>query len=64
MFVIFLSALFNSISTNLVLSQLNQVAINVEVIVRFFIGDIVGSTLFMLFAVVALKLILAQKNRT
>ena len=63
-FVIILSALFNSISTNLVLSQLNQVAINVEVIVRFFIGDIVGSTLFILFAVIALKLLLAQKNRT
>ena len=63
-FVIILSALFNSISTNLVLSQLNQVAINVEVLARFFIGDIVGSTLFILFAVIALKLLLAQKNRT
>ena len=63
-FVIILSALFNSISTNFVLSQLNQVAINVEVIVRFFIGDIVGSTLFILFAVIAIKLLLALKDRT
>ena len=63
-FVIILSALLNSISSNLVLSQLNQVAINVEVIVRFFIGDIVGSTLFILFALIALKLLVAQKNRT
>lgn len=61
-FVIILSALFNSISSNLVLSQLNQVAINVEVLVRFFIGDIIGSTLFILFAVIALKLFLDQKK--
>ena len=64
MFVIILAALLNAISTNLVLSQLNQVAINVEVRVRFFIGDIVGSTLFILFAVIALKLLLPQKNIT
>ena len=61
-FTIILSALFNSIFTNLVLSQLNQVAINVGVIVRFFIGDIAGSILFILFVIMALKLLIAQKN--
>lgn len=45
-FVIFLSALFNSIFTNLVLSMINQVTINVSVIVRFYIGDILGSLIF------------------
>lgn len=45
-FVIFLSALFNSIFTNLVLSMINQVTINVSVIVRFYIGDIFGSLVF------------------
>jgi hypothetical protein len=61
-FTIILSALFNSIFTNLVLSQLNQVVINVGVIVRFFIGDITGSILFILFVTMALKLLIAQKN--
>jgi hypothetical protein len=61
-FTIILSALFNSIFTNLVLSQLNQVVINVGVIVRFFIGDITGSILFMLFVTMALKSLIAQKN--
>lgn len=45
-FVIVLSALFNSIFTNLVLSIVNQISINVSVIVRFFIGDILGSVFF------------------
>lgn len=45
-FVIFLSALFNSIFTNLVLSMINQVTINVSVIVRFYIGDTIGSLIF------------------
>jgi len=65
-FVIILSALFNSIFTNLVLSQLNEIPINVGVIVRFFIGDIIGSILFILFAIIAFKLqtklMLTQKN--
>ena len=55
-FVIILSALFNSIFTNLVLSQLNQIPINVGVIARFFVGDIIGSSLFILFASIAFKL--------
>jgi len=45
-FVIILSALFNSIFTNLVISTLNEVSINVSVIARFFIGDIIGSSIF------------------
>jgi len=65
-FVVILSALFNSIFTNLVLSQLNEIPINVGVIVRFYIGDIIGSILFILFAIIAFKLqtklMLTQKN--
>ena len=65
-FVIILSALFNSIFTNLVLSQLNQIPINVGVIARFYAGDIIGSSLFILFALIAFKLqtklMLTQKN--
>ena len=55
-FVIILSALFNAIFTNLALSQLNQIPIDVGVIARFYLGDIVGSSLFILFAVIAFKL--------
>jgi hypothetical protein len=66
-FVIILSGLFNSIFTNLVLSQLNQIPIDVEVIVRFYIGDVIGSSLFILFAIIAFKLqtqlMLTQKNK-
>ena len=66
-FVIILSGLFNSIFTNLVLSQLNQIPIDVEVIVRFYIGDIIGSSLFILFAVTAFKLqtqlMLSKQNK-
>jgi len=61
-FAIVISALFNSIFTNLVLSQLNQVPIDVAVIVRFFVGDIVGSLFFILFIVISLKLLISQKN--
>ena len=56
-FAIVLSALFNSIFTNLVLSQLNQVPIDVVVIARFYAGDIIGSLLFILFIVTSLNLI-------
>jgi len=65
-FVIILSALFNSIFTNLVLSQLNQIPIDVGVIARFYAGDIIGSSIFILFAIIAFKLqtklMLTQKN--
>ena len=56
-FAIVLSALFNSIFTNLVLSQLNQVPIDVVVIARFYAGDIIGSLFFILFIVTSLNLI-------
>jgi len=56
-FAIVLSALFNSIFTNLVLSQLNQVPIDVVVIARFYVGDIIGSLFFILFIVISLNLI-------
>jgi len=56
-FAIVLSALFNSIFTNLVLSQLNQVPIDVVVIARFYAGDIIGSLFFILFIVISLNLI-------
>jgi hypothetical protein len=66
-FVVILSALFNSIFTNLVLSQLNQIPINVGVIARFYVGDIIGSSLFILFAIIAFKLqtklMLTQENK-
>jgi hypothetical protein len=61
-FAIVISALFNSIFTNLVLSQLNQVPIDVVVTLRFFVGDIVGSLFFILFVVISLKLLISQKN--
>jgi hypothetical protein len=60
-FVVILSGLFNSIFTNLVLSQLNQVTINVGVIVRFFIGDLLGSIIFILWALIAVKLLFTKK---
>ena len=61
-FAIVLSALFNSIFTNLVLSQLNQVPIDVAVIARFYAGDIIGSLFFILFVVISLKLIPKSQN--
>ena len=61
-FAIVLSGLFNSIFTNLVMSQLNQVPIDVAVIARFYAGDIIGSLFFILFVVIALKLLMSQKK--
>ena len=61
-FTIVLSGLFNSIFTNLLLSQLNQVSIDVAVIARFYLGDVIGSLFFILFVVIALKLLLSQKK--
>ena len=53
-FVIIISALFNSIFTNLVLSVFNAVNIGVEVIARFFIGDVLGSIVFIAFLMICL----------
>ena len=56
-FVIILSALFNSIFTNLILSLINGVNIGVEVIARFFIGDVLGSVAFIMFLMMLFNLL-------
>ena len=56
-FVIIISALFNSIFTNLVLSIINGVNIGVEVIARFFIGDVLGSVAFIIFLMMLFNLL-------
>ena len=56
-FVIIISALFNSIFTNLVLSIINGVNIGVEVIARFFIGDVLGSVTFVIFLMILFNLL-------
>ena len=58
--VIVLSALFSSIFTNLTLATFNDIAINVPVIVRFFVGDIVGSLIFLFALIVTLRVLLTQ----
>jgi len=60
-FVIIISALFNSIFTNLVLSLINKVDIGVEVIARFFIGDMLGSVVFITFLMILFNF-LQQRN--
>ena len=60
-FVIIISALFNSIFTNLTLSLINKVDIGVEVIARFFIGDMLGSIVFITFLMILFNL-LQQRN--
>ena len=60
-FVIIISALFNSIFTNLTLSLINKVDIGVEVIARFFIGDMLGSLVFITFLMILFNL-LQQRN--
>jgi len=56
-FVIIISALFNSIFTNLVISMINGVNIGVEVIARFFIGDMLGSIVFITFLMILFNLL-------
>ena len=56
-FVIIISALFNSIFTNLLLSVFNAVNIGVEVIARFFIGDVLGSIVFITFLMILFNLL-------
>ena len=56
-FVIIISALFNSIFTNLVISIINGVNIGVEIIARFFIGDMLGSIVFITFLMVMFNLL-------
>jgi hypothetical protein len=56
-FVIIISALFNSIFTNLFLSLINGINIGVEVIARFFIGDMLGSVVFITFLMMLFNLL-------
>ena len=56
-FVIIISALFNSIFTNLILSMINGVNIGVEVIARFFVGDVLGSVAFIIFLMILFNLL-------
>ena len=56
-FVIIISALFNSIFNNLILSIINGVNIGVEVIARFFIGDVLGSIVFITFLMIMFNLL-------
>jgi hypothetical protein len=56
-----LSALLSSIFTNVTLAAFNDVAINVPVIVRFFIGDIIGALLFLFAVILIFRMLLIQK---
>ena len=56
-YVTILSALLNAIFTNLVLSGLNNVSIDVVVISRFFIGDMIGTFCFVIFLMIMFGLL-------
>jgi len=56
-YVTILSALLNSIFTNLVFSTLNNVSIDVVVISRFFIGDMLGTLCFVIFLMIMFSLL-------
>ena len=56
-YVTILSALLNSIFTNLVFSTLNNVSIDVVVISRFFIGDMLGTLCFVIFLIIMFSLL-------
>ena len=60
-FVIIISALFNAIFTNLVLSIINGVDLTVQVAARFFIGDVFGSACFIAFLMVMFNML--RSNR-
>ena len=55
--VIIISALFNSIFTNLVLGLMNNVDIDATVIARFFIGDVFGSMVFVLWLMIMFNML-------
>ena len=55
--VIIISALFNSIFTNLALSLMNNVDINAIVIARFFIGDVFGSMVFIIWLMIMFNML-------
>ena len=55
--VIIISALFNSIFTNLVLGLMNNVDINATVIARFFVGDVLGAAVFIMWLMIMFNMI-------
>ena len=56
-YVTILSALLNAIFTNLILSALNNIPIDVVVISRFFIGDMLGTLFFVIFLMIMFGLL-------
>jgi hypothetical protein len=56
-YVTILSALLNAIFTNLVFSLLNKITIDVIVITRFFIGDVLGTLCFVAFLMILFNLL-------
>lgn len=59
--VIVISALFNAIFTNLLLGLLNNIDINVTVVFRFFIGDIIGSVMIISWLMIVFNLLRDRK---
>ena len=60
-FVIIISALFNAIFTNLVLSIINGVDLTVQVVARFFIGDVFGAACFIAFLMVLFNMLRSKR---
>ena len=56
-YVTILSALLNAIFTNFVFSLLNNITIDVIVIARFFIGDVLGTLCFVAFLMILFNLL-------
>ena len=56
-YVTILSALLNAIFTNLAFSLLNNITIDVLVIARFFIGDVLGTLCFVTFLMILFNLL-------
>ena len=60
--VIIISALFNSIFTNLIVSAFNSdMQITVMVVFRFFIGDIAGAAVFLTYLMIMFQLLRKRK---
>ena len=59
--VIVISALFNAIFTNFLLGLLNNIDINVIVVFRFFIGDIIGSVMIISWLMIVFNLLRDRK---
>ena len=60
-FVIIISALINSIFTNLILGFLNNVDINAKVVARFFAGDVLGSLVFITWLMIMFNMMRDRK---